>query len=99
MPLVVYNHLNFLKAILTEENNCDYAIVFEDDIIFNYDKEITNKYIQMLNTTSFEWDVIMLYQNSGANINSTIENQPIFKKVTKARGTVAYAIKKSYAPN
>ena len=52
----------------------------------------------MLNTTSFEWDVIMLYQNSGANINSTIENQPIFKKVTKARGTVAYAIKKSYAP-
>ena len=92
------SHLNFLEAILKEDNNCDYAIVFEDDLIFINDKKVTNEYIQMLNTTSFEWDVIMLYQNTGASLNITIENQTIFKKVKKARSNLGYAIKKSYAP-
>ena len=84
------SHLKVIK--LAKENNWDYVVVFEDDVIFLKPEETLKKLDNIVNS-NINWDVIILGGNN--NIPYEIINEDCIK-VNNCQCCSSYIVKKSY---
>jgi len=83
------SHIEVWKKI-KEDKNCNYGMIFEDDVIIN--NNITDKVIyEYINDLPNDWDILLLNKN---RVVMTREKNNLFK-VSKFICTHSYVIKKN----
>ena len=85
------SHIKTMKTIL--KNKHKYTLVFEDDFVFNVDKQTFNdKLTTFLNDKKDDWDIVQL----ASVYVKTHDSEKDYKKVQRASTSSAYLINRDF---